>query len=382
MIKNKKQSIYILILVGMSLVLVLLILLTRFNLLIKAEGDTVLLVDFTTNRMNHFRLATTSGYLQKIDDWQTGKVIFKSPAADAPVTNPHKGVIKYTIDSYQKTTEWFSFTQEFPFSQDYLNQGIAATIRVKTGNSLVNSEADGTFSSSIPISTYTAYIPKKGKTPLTGRYLTVEMTVAVRPGGKTIEFNHFLVNAKSYRIACPVDLEKGVKTPRPIPVSYNGTGSNKVVSSCFGDPNSALVKKYLIDMTFKGRNIESKIHQAMIPNVLQAENSIWSYEEAVGNGTNYEVKTLSGFVNKTIDNGAVASTHSWGLAFDINAANNGAKFRSEMCNCPYPETECCPHDLPDYVVSFLESTGLGWGARFTKKCDAMHFQYGGKAWPI
>lgn len=85
------------------------------------------------------------------------------------------------------------------------------------------------------------------------------------------------------------------------------------------------------------------------------------FAELVGKNLHTEIKTFDGCFNVRWVRGSpgVPSIHSWGLAFDFNASENGLGVE--------------PKWTPDFVAVW-ESHGWTWGGRFTR-IDGMHFQW-------
>ncbi len=75
----------------------------------------------------------------------------------------------------------------------------------------------------------------------------------------------------------------------------------------------------------------------------------------------YTIKTLGCFAPRPKRINGDLSTHSWGIAVDLNAAQN--PMRSPMVR-----------DIPDAWIAEFEKRGFTWGGRFPTP-DAMHFQY-------
>jgi hypothetical protein len=365
-----KNRLKILLAVLLLVALTAVILINRDRLFSRADTNSPMSIPFIANRANDFRAGTVANLMKIVN----GNLTMITPGSDAPSANPYTGSVKFTIDSYQTTTDWISLDESgFTFNNVALDNGVSAVAYIKASNTLIGGDASGVYLPASLVSMNRAYFYKTGNVPPKGRYATVLFKVSARPGKKTFEFPRIIVNANSFRINCPTS------ATMPIPVVV--TRAN--ITTCFGqpgsigNPGSSLVDANLINIKFKGK--EMRIHKAMIPNLLQAENLILDYE--VQTNHNYEVKTLSGYFIKNIKNTNVPSAHSWGLAFDLNSATNVAKSRASLCpTCAASVASCCPHDMPDYFSGFLKSSGLGWGAEFSLKCDAMHFQYGGSNW--
>jgi hypothetical protein len=72
------------------------------------------------------------------------------------------------------------------------------------------------------------------------------------------------------------------------------------------------------------------------------------------------LRTFDGIYNdRPSREGVKQSTHSWGIAVDLNAATNGLGVRG---------------DMDSRVVQIFEEHGFEWGGRW-RRPDGMHFQY-------
>jgi hypothetical protein len=75
-----------------------------------------------------------------------------------------------------------------------------------------------------------------------------------------------------------------------------------------------------------------------------------------------QVNQTWGFACRAIANTHTPSNHSWGLAVDINSMTNPYSFTFKS-------------DILPAAVHAWEVCGFYWGGRYTKKFDAMHFEY-------
>jgi len=85
------------------------------------------------------------------------------------------------------------------------------------------------------------------------------------------------------------------------------------------------------------------------------------FDELIAKGLHTQLKTFDGCFNVRWVRGVpgVASIHSWGLAFDFNAQENGLGMT--------------PKWTPDFVAVWKDK-GFTWGGDF-KRIDGMHFQW-------
>lgn len=99
-----------------------------------------------------------------------------------------------------------------------------------------------------------------------------------------------------------------------------------------------------------------RCHRLIVP-LLEAV-----FADVVGKGLRKSVKTYGGCYNWRMKRGASKpSTHSWGIAIDLNARTNGMGTAGDMD----PE-----------LVALFESYGFVWGGRWSgANKDPMHFQY-------
>ncbi len=81
------------------------------------------------------------------------------------------------------------------------------------------------------------------------------------------------------------------------------------------------------------------------------------------NGLESELKTWDGCFNIRKVRGSTTSMslHSWGVAIDVNASENGLGQEPQLS--------------PEFVACFT-SAGFDWGGNFNRK-DGMHFQLAG-----
>lgn len=99
-----------------------------------------------------------------------------------------------------------------------------------------------------------------------------------------------------------------------------------------------------------------RCHKLIAP-LLQAV-----FADIVAKGLQSAVKTYGGGYNWRMKRGqAKPSTHSWGIAIDLNARTNAMG---------------TPGDMDPRLVELFESYGFVWGGRWSGRCkDPMHFQY-------
>lgn len=76
---------------------------------------------------------------------------------------------------------------------------------------------------------------------------------------------------------------------------------------------------------------------------------------------------------------APLSYHSWGIAVDINSADNGGRYIKRP---PAPWSpawlKLWPRGMPRGVVEAFEAQGFSWGGRWRGFSDPMHFEWVGR----
>ena len=85
-----------------------------------------------------------------------------------------------------------------------------------------------------------------------------------------------------------------------------------------------------------------------------------AFKQLIDTGKVDELKTWNGCFDLRKQRGAgVQSLHSWGLAFDLNAAWNKMYTNGNLS--------------PEFVKCFTDN-GFDWGGNFKNRKDPMHFQ--------
>ena len=93
---------------------------------------------------------------------------------------------------------------------------------------------------------------------------------------------------------------------------------------------------------------------------LLVENFQFAFERIKSAGLEAECKNYGGIFAKRAKRGSSkASTHSWGIAIDLE---------------PYKYPLGSKARMPDAVVGIWKEAGFGYGGDFAKRLDPMHFQ--------
>lgn len=133
---------------------------------------------------------------------------------------------------------------------------------------------------------------------------------------------------------------------------YRRTDSDRIIQ----DP--AWVRRNIRSTPVPGMNRTAYLHELAI----QAFEELWADWQA--QDLTRHIKTWNGSWNPRLKRGKSAlSRHSWGTAFDVNAAL-------------YPLGRSVPVGSPMYdLAAVAERHGWFWGGRFRTRPDGMHFEY-------
>jgi hypothetical protein len=100
--------------------------------------------------------------------------------------------------------------------------------------------------------------------------------------------------------------------------------------------------------------------------VLLIDNFVEAIEECLDLGVSPERLTYGGIYNYRLKRASSRiSTHTWGIAIDIDPARNPMNKMWEGCKSDM----MCP-----LIIKVFKSKGFRWGGRW-KRPDCMHFQY-------
>jgi hypothetical protein len=118
------------------------------------------------------------------------------------------------------------------------------------------------------------------------------------------------------------------KLPRPIPVTFNPAVSTR---------------------SLRCHKLVAPLYEAVFADVLA--QGLWDTIRTTGGGYTWRMKRGQ----------AKPSTHTWGIAFDLNDKTNAMG---------------TPGDMAPALVALFESYGFTWGGRWSgSNRDPMHFQY-------
>ena len=124
--------------------------------------------------------------------------------------------------------------------------------------------------------------------------------------------------------------------------------------SLFGDPHESSFAHQWLE-TMQLHRWKTQVHKWMVEPLHQAIKNLND------RGLIDEWKTFDGCWNvRYMKGGSSLSIHSWGLAIDINAAEN--PFNTHNFKMSRGFAQC------------FKDAGLVWGGDWTSPCDAMHFQ--------
>ena len=109
-------------------------------------------------------------------------------------------------------------------------------------------------------------------------------------------------------------------------------------------------------LLFEGQEVKhARCHELLVDNFLKA------FQDIKDAGFESQVKNFSGIFNKRTQKGGTRpSTHSWGIAIDLEAE----KF-------PLGSSE----RFPDEIVTIFKDAGFFYGGDFQGRKDPMHFQF-------
>lgn len=159
----------------------------------------------------------------------------------------------------------------------------------------------------------------------------------------------------------------------------------------YGDPKVQIVNgEWQVDISWESANMVTIHHPLMPKGKLYVHHLVaqpmlnllerWSARIAAGDP--YRVLTLGSFAPRAQrgSSGLVASTHTWGIAFDLNADTN---LLISPCDFDDPKRRAFPlvvngqiwRDIPLAWVDDARAEGWFYGGAFLHRFDPMHFQF-------
>lgn len=168
--------------------------------------------------------------------------------------------------------------------------------------------------------------------------------------------------------------------PLTIPVrSPNGLAE---IIAHYGDPKVTRSQdgEWTVDSKWESANMASLFHpllprgriycHRLVADPLKHVLGRWNARVVAGDA--YKVQTLGCFAPRAQrgSNGLLASTHTWGIAFDLNADTNRL---ISPCD-PDDARRHTAKDIPDAWIDDAEAEGWTWGGAFQRRYDPMHFQ--------
>lgn len=149
------------------------------------------------------------------------------------------------------------------------------------------------------------------------------------------------------------------------------------VYKTFGNPGTGKAdKKWVKENIVTVRDLPGVPHKWYVQLHRLAEPYVREALRRAREVSNYEIERFAGFVfrHQRHDASRPLSYHSWGIAVDINPAQNGAR----AVPSPMPWTrewkEIWPNGVDKMFVEAFESVGFSWGGRWQSFRDPMHFE--------
>lgn len=106
------------------------------------------------------------------------------------------------------------------------------------------------------------------------------------------------------------------------------------------------------------------VNKHVIPMLVEA------LRQCLALGDGYQLKTIGCFAPRQKRSSNAMSTHSWGIAVDINADDNPPLYIRGTADLARRKKT-----IPDAWVAVFKSIGLVWGGDFSSYYDPMHFQW-------
>ncbi len=129
-------------------------------------------------------------------------------------------------------------------------------------------------------------------------------------------------------------------------------GDTTTVTSCD--------ESVMASMTLFGHPV--RIHQNLVPSLSRVD-AAW---RSRGGDSYYRVTSVGGYACRKIAGSNKMSNHSYGVAVDINPAQN-----------PHLKSECRTNMHESRFYDLFMAEGWGWGCNWSSSKDAMHFSKAG-----
>jgi hypothetical protein len=155
-------------------------------------------------------------------------------------------------------------------------------------------------------------------------------------------------------------------------------GLQEIIAT-YGDPKPHIIDgDWIVDPQWEMRCMTT-LHHDLLPHgrvychrlVVDALQAVLDDWKAIGG---YTIKTFGCFAPRAQrgSNGFIASTHSWGIAFDINAEQNKLISPCYRGDPRRDAAGCC--DIPGEWIAAARRRCWFWGGDFERRFDPMHFQ--------
>lgn len=155
-------------------------------------------------------------------------------------------------------------------------------------------------------------------------------------------------------------------------------GLQEIITT-YGEPRPHIVgSDWVVDPAWESANMTT-LHHAFLPHgkiychrlvvdMLSATLDDW---QAIGG---YAIRTFGCFAPRAQrgSNGFIPSTHTWGIAFDLNADQNPLIY--PCYDGDERKTDGQHKDIPDAWIDAACKRGWFWGGRFSRRFDPQHFQ--------
>lgn len=148
----------------------------------------------------------------------------------------------------------------------------------------------------------------------------------------------------------------------------------KEIVAVYGDPKVQMTERgeFTVDATWERANMLTIEHPSLPRGHIYvhrlAAEPLEALLDAWASIGGYHIRTFGCFAPRAQRGGAAASLHSWGVAFDLNAAANAMLVRRPA------DVARAKRDVPDAWIAEAKRRGWMWGGNFKRRWDPMHFQ--------